>query len=75
MHGSDVIAAEGLVAEDHPLLELRPTCENYAPTSGGVHRGDDPQPSCILGRECTEGLVGDVCANCGDGFCPGRFGR
>jgi len=52
-------------------LELRPVCE---------HCNDPLPPSstearicsfeCTFCRRCAEGLLGNVCPNCGGGFCP-----
>jgi uncharacterized protein len=53
------------------MLELRPTCENC----------NKPLPpdstdamictfECTFCRDCVEGILGNVCPNCGGGFSP-----
>lgn len=53
------------------MLELRPICENCA-------RDLPPESSearicsfeCTFCRACVEGVLGNVCPNCGGGFVP-----
>jgi hypothetical protein len=52
------------------MLELRPTCEN-------CNRALPPDSTeamicsfeCTFCRSCVEGILGNVCPNCGGGFC------
>jgi uncharacterized protein len=52
-----------------PMLELRPTCEN-------CNKSLPPQSTeamicsfeCTFCRDCAEGLLHNVCPNCGGGF-------
>jgi hypothetical protein len=53
------------------MLELRPTCEN-------CNRALPPDSAeamicsfeCTFCRSCAENILGNVCPNCGGGFCP-----
>jgi len=53
------------------MLELRPTCEN-------CNRDLPPQSllarictyECTFCAECVDGVLGNVCPNCGGGFVP-----
>jgi len=52
------------------MLELRPTCEN-------CNRALPPDSTeamicsfeCTFCRFCVEGILGNICPNCGGGFC------
>ena len=53
------------------MLELRPTCEH-------CNKPLPPQSTeamictfeCTFCRDCVERVLGNVCPNCGGGFCP-----
>jgi hypothetical protein len=53
------------------VLELRPICENCA----GELAPDSTEAricsfECTFCRACAEGVLGNVCPNCGGGFVP-----
>lgn len=59
------------VGHDRKMLELRPVCENCAV-------GLPPESTvamicsfeCTFCRDCVDGVVHNVCPNCGGGFTP-----
>ena len=53
------------------MLELRPICENCAVALPPV--ATDAMIctfECTFCRDCVEQVLGNVCPNCGGGFCP-----
>jgi uncharacterized protein len=58
-------------AKEHPMLELRPTCEHC-----NKALPPDSQEARICSYECTfcadcvQNVLGNVCPNCGGGFVP-----
>lgn len=53
------------------MLELRPTCENCnvaLPPASLAARICTYE--CTFCAECVEGVLDNVCPNCGGGFCP-----
>ncbi len=52
------------------MLELRPTCENCnTPLPAGSAEAMICSFECTFCRACVERLLGNVCPNCGGGFC------
>jgi uncharacterized protein len=53
------------------MLELRPTCENCT-TPLPPHSTEARICSfeCTFCADCADGVLGDVCPNCGGGFTP-----
>src|SRR3954469_6001650 len=57
------------------MLELRPTCENCnRPLPPNSAEAMICSFECTFCRSCVEDILGNVCPNCGGGFCP-RPGR
>ena len=53
------------------MLELRPTCEHCdAALPPNAMDAMICSFECTFCRSCAEGLLGNVCPNCGGGFCP-----
>jgi hypothetical protein len=52
------------------MLELRPTCENCnAPLPPDSTEAMICTFECTFCRPCVENILGNVCPNCGGGFC------
>src|SRR6516165_6158825 len=52
------------------MLELRPTCENCnAPLPPDSTDAMICSFECTFCRRCVEDILGNVCPNCGGGFC------
>jgi uncharacterized protein len=52
-----------------PMLELRPTCENCnAPLPPDSRDARICTFECTFCATCVEGMLGNVCPNCGGGF-------
>lgn len=52
------------------MLELRPTCEHCnAPLPPDSTDAMICSFECTFCRACAEGILADVCPNCGGGFC------
>ena len=53
------------------MLELRPICENCArPLPPDAPEAMICSFECTFCAQCVEGVLGDVCPNCGGGFVP-----
>ncbi|MFO1500012.1 MAG: DUF1272 domain-containing protein [Verrucomicrobiota bacterium] len=53
------------------MLELRPTCENCnRPLPPHSLEAMICSFECTFCRSCVEAILGNVCPNCGGGFCP-----
>jgi len=53
------------------MLELRPTCEHCnAPLPPDSTAAMICSFECTFCRDCVATVLGDVCPNCGGGFCP-----
>ena len=53
------------------MLELRPICEHCAlPLPPHATDAMICSFECTFCRECVEGVLGNVCSNCGGGFVP-----
>lgn len=53
------------------MLELRPTCENCnKPLPPAAEDAMICTFECTFCRDCVERVLGNVCPNCGGGFCP-----
>jgi hypothetical protein len=53
------------------MLELRPVCENCAtPLPPEAANAMICTFECTFCSECVEGVLGNVCPNCGGGFAP-----
>jgi hypothetical protein len=53
------------------MLELRPTCENCAkPLPPDALEARICTFECTFCAACVESVLGNVCPNCGGGFCP-----
>ncbi|HTY89210.1 MAG TPA: DUF1272 domain-containing protein [Candidatus Acidoferrum sp.] len=53
------------------MLELRPTCENCnRPLPADSTEAMICSFECTFCRPCVEDILGNVCPNCGGGFCP-----
>src|SRR5580704_2727286 len=53
------------------MLELRPTCENCnKPLPPDALEARICTFECTFCVACVEGVLGNVCSNCGGGFCP-----
>lgn len=53
------------------MLELRPTCENCnKPLPPSSTEAMICTYECTFCRACVEGILQNVCPNCGGGFCP-----
>jgi hypothetical protein len=53
------------------MLELRPTCENCnTPLPPDSTEAMICTFECTFCRSCVESILGNVCPNCGGGFCP-----
>jgi uncharacterized protein len=53
------------------VLELRPTCENCnTPLPPGSTAARICSYECTFCVSCVDGILGDVCPNCGGGFAP-----
>ena len=67
----DVVACACGIGHDLCMLELRPVCENCA-----VELPPESTEAMICSFECTfcracvDSVLGNVCPNCGGGFCP-----
>ena len=53
------------------MLELRPTCENCnVPLPADSAEAMICSFECTFCRPCVDGVLGNVCPNCGGGFSP-----
>ena len=53
------------------MLELRPVCENCAtPLPPDATNAMICTFECTFCSQCVEGVLGNVCPNCGGGFAP-----
>ena len=53
------------------MLELRPTCEHcQRPLPPDSTEASICSFECTFCADCAEGLLGNVCPNCGGGFVP-----
>lgn len=53
------------------MLELRPTCENCnKPLPPDAPEARICSYECTFCRACVEGILANVCPNCGGGFVP-----
>ena len=53
------------------MLELRPTCEHCnKPLPPAATEAMICSFECTFCRNCVEAILGNVCPNCGGGFCP-----
>ena len=53
------------------MLELRPACEHCAkPLPPDSLEARICSYECTFCAECVDTVLGDVCPNCGGGFCP-----
>ena len=53
------------------MLELRPTCEHCnAPLPPDSTAAMICSFECTFCRDCVAAVLGNVCPNCGGGFCP-----
>ena len=53
------------------MLELRPTCENCnKPLPPDALEARICTFECTFCAACVESVLGNVCPNCGGGFCP-----
>ena len=53
------------------MLELRPTCEHCnKPLPAAAEDAMICSFECTFCTECVDTILGNVCPNCGGGFCP-----